>query len=241
MVTSEVVDFLDCDIEDRTIPYEGVLYGERANGNFALFSLVDKEYCFEVDCVKYGAVRGSAGLQYCLDGELIYLLYGEYVLVLDVAKRELVKEICYASSEVLQRLRSEKRIQRGVTADLICVRDGVVALTNCWIGGWGGVIDTRRSDELLWVNTWDDVTVMNMAGDLLYVTMPDRNVGAGIDYFPAVIDMYNGNIVWKAKQSTYANVIRVGNSWVVYSTISGNLQCYKMKNEVYHSPDHPQT
>lgn len=231
MKTSGIVDFIDCDIKGRTPPYEGLLYGERANGNFALYSLSEKEYCFEVDCAKYGEVKGR-GLRYCLDGCFVYLLCGEFVLILDIARRGLVEEIHYASSEVLRDLEKEKKIRRGVRADLIAVSDGVIALSNCWIYGWGGVIDTRRSDEFSWINVWGDVAIKSVAGDLLYA-MAGEN--------PVAIDKYSGNIVWQSKKSSFANAIRVGNSWVVYSTIGGNLQCYKMKDEAYHSPDHPRS
>lgn len=93
-----------------------------------------------------------------------------------------------------------------------------------------GVIGVNDPNNFLWLDVGDKIIINNVPGDLIY---------GKLDGHPVAIDKYSGKVEWKSKASNFANVIRVGNSWVVYSTLKGNLQCFKMKNEIYCSPNRP--
>lgn len=228
----EVVEHLEVDVGFFKPPRNGVLFGKKANGNFAVYSLEVKSYLFELSCDGYQFMSSSKLVSAVHVDDRIYALLGDTVVVLDLKSRCVVREINYMKFPMVQEFIETYATQENdaYASGISATADGVVL----WAGTSGGYVlylDVSREDAFLWMKTSHyAMTAVNPEGDIVFGIEERR---------PKAWDKYTGEQIWEATAGTIANTIHVGDQWLVYSQPAGHIQCFHWKKP-YTSPHRPQ-
>ncbi|WP_415845172.1 hypothetical protein ACMYUJ_21575 [Stutzerimonas zhaodongensis] len=226
--TRTIIQHLDLDIRYLG-PWQGELMcGERANGNFAVYSLREQRYLLEVPLQIYRCVSPQKNIVANISEGRAYVLAGETLLLIDIASGAVLREIKYLEfSEMQLHMQSERlRAARACASDMSVCGTGVV-LTLFSIGGYVLYLDLAHEQPQVWL--WSGgrkVIALNCPGDLVYGLS---------DAVPMAWDKYSGDVIWQTKGSTATNTIEVGNQWLVFSQGAGYIQCNHWKKP-YGSP-----
>lgn len=231
--TRSIVQHLDLDIR-YSGPWQGdFMCGQRSNGRFAVYSLNEQRYLFELslESCRFRSPEKRVNASTCVDGRA-YVLAGDTLLLIDIASGQLLREIRYLQLEALQaHMQAEKLRYEHACASLISVCDSGVVLTLSTVYGYALYLDLSLDDPYVWF--WSEgrsVVARNCPGDLIYGQSND---------LPMAWDKYSGEVVWRSTRPVATNTIQVGDQWLVYSQLAGFIECFHWK-KTYISPHRPQ-
>lgn len=203
----------------------GVCVGQRESGNFAIWSSRESGFLLELNILNYTFMsKAPQNVKYSVSGNLMVVLMGAVIVVLDLVDMAVVKEIKYLEVEALSRMRERSG-------------DSVVALM------WNIAFDGERiflgdglalycisvEGEFIWMSVEDGqarVSGCSLSGDMIFGSLKDK---------PTAWDKYTGEKIWQASVGLPALNILIGTNWVVYFSVIGHLACYRWKKE-YISP-----
>ncbi|WP_143518067.1 hypothetical protein [Pseudomonas sp. PIC25] len=227
-----IVQHLDLDIRYAG-PWRGELMcGQRANGNFAIYSLLEQRYICELslECYRFDNSERRIAASICVD-DRAYVLAGDTLLLIDIASGRLLREVKYLQLAALKNhMQAERLSLEQACASRMSVCGSGVVLALYSVGGYALYLDLSRDDSMVWF--WSEgrkVTALNTPGDLVYGLS---------DSTPMAWDKYTGEIVWETNQPTATKIIQIGDQWLVLSQFTGYLHCYHWK-KTYISPHRP--
>lgn len=229
--TQSILLHLDLDIH-YSGPWQGELMcGERVNGNFAVYSLREQRYLFELPLERYRRVNPQEKIIVRVSEGRAYVLVDDTLLLIDIASGQLLREISYLQfPEVQAHMQAERLSMARACASNMSVCGASVVLTLFSIGGYALYLDLLQEQPRVWL--WSggrDVVALNCPGDLVY------GLSSAV---PMAWDKYSGEVVWQMKGPTATNKIQVGDQWLVFSQLAGYIQCHHWKKP-YISPHRP--
>jgi len=226
-----VIHHLDLDIRYSGSWQGELMYGERINGDFAVYSLREQRYLFELPLQHYRRAYPQCRVVSRLSEGLAYVLVGDTLLQVDVASGALLREINYLQFPEMQvHMHAERLSMADACASSISVCGASVVLTLFSIGGYALCLDLTTEQPRVWLwSAGRKVVAFNCQGDLIYGLS---------NAVPMAWDKYSGEVVWQTKNSTATNKIQVGDQWLVFSQGAGYIQCNHWAKP-YISPHRP--
>lgn len=228
----QVVAHLPLDI-DFYLPFtDHYFYGFRTSCDvFCVYSLKTQTLLLELDLQPYRIGEWPIKKHVVRHGNRLFVLAGNSVLLVDLQSNALVAQFNYVEQAAFQALLSSGHITGNAYAyQISAAHDGFV-ISNGSSRSFMMYVTVCGADmQPAWVvHTRREITVANTEGDLLF----------GIeDARPKAWDKFTGEQIWQASAGTMANGIELGDNWVVFTQISGDLQCFRWKKP-YVSPHRP--
>jgi|GEM_PF-3415516 len=224
-----IVKHLDVDVQNPRILNKYLFAGVNNRNNLCIYSMKDGGLVFELQTEEYFSGFDSGRLRFEHYGDVLAVACGGAVVALDLNKLEVVKHVECLSEEIIQKAIIEYNTNEStfsisgisIFGDLIFVFGGRrVSFLMC--------IDISDfSFPVRWVNVgMKKILAKYSGGDVLFAIKDSR---------PVAFDAYNGELIWEASAATIANKIQIGDTWVVFSQLSGEFQCFKWTKE-YISP-----
>lgn len=228
--TWDVLRRLNMDMNHVKLIGNGLCYGIRSSKKFAIFSLVDAAFVFELDLLAMEGVNPEDFFARLDDnGEFIAVLYGDVLAVVDPEKKILVRKIMISELDMLRATAADAGVHR---VDL-CMRgvrfhEGDVILNSrrCMIS-----VDVDRG-VCRWVKLYPANVSLSLAcvhEDLVFGSKND---------IPHAWDRYTGAEVWAAASALPCLSAQVSKGWVVYHQLGGHISCFQWKKP-YISPHRP--
>ncbi len=227
-----VVGHMDLDVEFNGPFPDDLVYGfSQIRSSFCIYSLASNALVLEIGIDKYRVANLPIKKSISRSGSKLYVLVGCSVLLIDLELNVLISEFNYFDTDFFKEVISERGVSHPVLPYRISACEGGAVITNASSDGlimylgWNGV-----SLSLLWARkAASAIYAENTAGDLIYGIEARK---------PRAWDKFTGVEVWQASVGTTGNTINIGGSWVVYSQMSGDIQCFAWKKP-YLSPHRP--
>ncbi|GLX14130.1 hypothetical protein Pstr01_23690 [Pseudomonas straminea] len=223
----KVVDHVDIDIQYFMPAADGLIYGVRLSAPvFCVYSLTEKTVKLEIPLGCFEFAPGVTLAPTSRDGDTLYVLAGDHVLVIDLTSFTLVGEFAYFNTAFMQTLVAGMKYKNQAFPRYISAHGGTALLSNVNSSGFVLCLSTVDGTQLWARKSNDEILAANTDGDLVFGLEERR---------PRAWDKYTGEEVWQASAGTIANTIEVSGDWVVYHQPAGDIQCFTWKKP-YSSP-----
>ncbi|MGL4315876.1 MAG: hypothetical protein ACRCTL_04610 [Pseudomonas sp.] len=227
----DVARHIDMDMNHVRLIGNGLCYGVRGSKNFAVFSLINSSFVFELDTSNREDVEGAGGsvIHVADNGSFIAVLCGDTLTIIDPEERAVVNTIII----------SELNSLHAAVADA-----GVDTLGLCMSG-----VRFYESDVILSSGRCV-ICVVASSGVCRWVTLYPANVSISLACIhedlvfgsknsrPHAWDRYTGIEVWAASSALPCLSAQASKSWVVYHQVGGHINCYQWRKP-YISPSRP--
>ncbi|MBB6558951.1 hypothetical protein HNP48_001615 [Acidovorax soli] len=229
----QVVAHLPLDI-DFYLPFtDHYFYGfGTARDVFTVYSLKTNTLLLELDLAPYRIGEWRLKKHVDRHGNRLFVLAGNSVLLIDLESSALVGQFNYVEQPAFQALLASEHLTGNAYAyQISAAHDGFV-ISNASSRSFMMYVTVSEAGDMqaAWVvHTRREITVTNTEGDLL--------LGME-DYRPKAWDKFTGQEIWQASAGTMASGIELGDHWVVYTHMAGDLQCFRWKKP-YASPHRP--
>jgi hypothetical protein len=230
----KILGRFDIDLKNASFVGDSLMGGTRPNGNFAIFSITENRNIFELDSQKYFNCIPAHQIHFAQSGNKLALACNDSIVVLDLGELEVIKHINCLQHEAIQAVIQQYNSKESKLAvSEISFAENVVIISGGRRISYVMCIDiVNEHKPIRWVHTgFDDNHTKYIGGDLIFGIEDSR---------PVAWDVYTGEMVWQASAGTIANCIQIGDGWVVYSQISGYIQCFKW-TKPYISPHRSET
>ncbi len=225
-----VVGHVDVDVQYFMPCSDGLIYGVRLSSPvFCIYSVSEMTVKLEVSLERYEFPGSTPRTVVSRFGDTLYVLAGSHVLVIDLKTFSVDAEFSYLTSDFMQVLLAGLKYKDIAFPHAISASEDTLVLSSS--GSIGLVLCLSTVDgSLLWgrKSNWS-MLAANTDGDLVFGLEERR---------PRAWDKYTGEEVWQASVGVVANTIQVGDNWVVYHPLSGDIQCFNWKKP-YVSPYRP--
>ncbi|WP_415845173.1 hypothetical protein ACMYUJ_21580 [Stutzerimonas zhaodongensis] len=228
-----ITGHLDCDLSFVKPISKWLIAGQRKNTNLAIFSIKDNCYVFELDNSRY-RYRSQDTLRiirFASTEESLFALCGDALVVVDLEKFSVVKELNYLDSNFLQKLLVKYDCSKAdLLASSISVERFGVVLSGGFNPGYVLCLDMIKENPYIWLNDgYDDMLGVCSKEDIVF----------GLDNRrPTAWDKFTGEKIWVASARGMANNVQVGRGWLVCSQVAGYIACYQLKKS-FVSPYRP--
>ncbi len=227
----KVIDHHDIDIDWPVIHRSGLIIGQRQSGFLAIYSIKEKRIVFELPPPVSGFLKFNLMRSPDFEDRLA-IIHGDNVLTVNLKTMDVTHKINYLQARLVQDfMRNFKTSEKYSFATKISGFGDFLTVSGGTANGYVFLLNLLKSDPMSWVyGNWHSVIAHYAGGDLVF----------GIDSKrPVAWDVYNGEKVWEASAPTSANIVQVGDRWVVYHQAAGYIQCFDWKKP-YISPHRPQ-
>lgn len=231
---TNIINQIETDIKNIVFVADELIVGTRPNGNFAIFSISKNEYIYELNSEQYFNCTPSRDIKFSYSDNKIALSCNGIVVVVDVQELEVIHHIHCLETETMkntfEKYRRYDALESNFSIENISFADNRIIVNGNKFFTYVACIDlTLDSENIKWVfKEWDPTYSHYIGGDLVFGIEDSR---------PVAWDVFSGEMVWQASAGTIANRIQIGDGWVVYSQLSGYIQCFKWRKP-YLSPHH---
>lgn len=226
----KVVDHVDIDIQYFMPADDGLIYGVRLSSpTFCVYSLTEKAVKLEISLDRFEFAPGVTLAPTSRDGDRLYVLAGDHVLIIDLSSFTVVGEFAYFNTKFMQTLLGCLKYRNLAFPRYISAHGNTVLLSNVNSSGFVLCLSSVDGAQLWARKSNAEMLAMNTDGDLVFGLEESR---------PRAWDKFSGGEVWQASAGTIANTIEVSDNWVVYHQPAGDIQCFTWKKP-YSSPHRP--
>jgi len=226
----EVLRRLSMDMNHVRLIGNGLCYGIRHSKKFAIFSLVDADFIFELDVLGLGGMDPeSLFVRMDDNGRFIAVLCGGVLAIVDPGKKSLVKKIMISELSLLCTMAAD------AGADILdlCMRGVKFHEGDVLLNSSRCIISISVDNAVCrWVKLYPANVSISLA------CVHDDLVFGSKNNTPHAWDRYTGAEVWSASSALPCLSAQVSKRWVVYHQVGGHISCFQWKKP-YISPHRP--
>jgi hypothetical protein len=201
-----------------------LVLGQRSNGDFGIYSLIEERYVFELTRKLYTFGKTNVGevkFSVSVSGEMAFVLAGDTVVVVDLSRFTILHIYNYLESSQVRAFCAEFNIDKSKAYSVHISASGQGAVLSRLLSNRGYVLylDFSLADPVAWLWSSAHSTYAECSnGQLIYGILERR---------PVAWDKATGALAWKADVGTITNNIQISDGWVVYSQTAGYVQCFE--------------
>lgn len=226
-----VVRRIDMDMNRVKLIDQGLCYGVRVSQKFAIYSLINSEFIFELDTYNNQSTEHSEPRRIRADynGEFLAVLCDNKLNVIDPKNRTIKNTISISDLNSLHTAAADAEANASdlCMTDIRFYEDDVILSSNRCIA-----CVVPSSGICRWAKFYPanvSISLACMHGDLIFGSKNSK---------PHAWDRYTGIEVWSASTALPCLSAQVSDNWVVYHQLAGHITCYEWKKP-YISPDRP--
>ena len=224
-----IVRRINMDMRNVKLINNGLCYGLRESHKFAIYSLIDSDFVFELDTSGGGDKFGQCLVRAAYNDKFVAVLSGDILTVIDPEKRVIINTIKVSELSLLR----AAAVDAGIDVLDLCMAEVKFYEDDVVLNSGRCVICvTVSSGVCRWVKLYPanvSISLACMYGDLVFGSKNSR---------PNAWDRYTGIEVWTASSALPCLSAQVSKSWIVYHQMGGPINCYQWKKP-YVSPHRP--
>ena len=235
--SKKIIGSIECDIQSgQLVPgrifIDDLIIGTRPNGNFAIFSIKDNQYVYELDSEQYFDCIPSRDIKFAYSENQIALACNGIVVMIDIENLEVTHHIhCLQHQSIQEAINQYNSNELKLPINDISFAENRIVVSGGRRISYVMCLDlTNKTAPIQWVSIgFKDNHTAYVGGDLIFGIYKSR---------PVAWDVFSGEMVWQASAGTITSRIQIGDGWLVYSQAGGYIQCFKW-NKPYISPHRP--